>query len=105
MLVIKPNLHDALDVDVLAYAEKHPSFPHESTGDQSFDESQWESYHRLGEDFGRAMHESWLAQLPGWRSPARHGIRIAARLGSAKDTVSAAKAEPLWRRNVRAVNR
>ena len=102
LLVIKPNLHDALDVDVLAYAEKHSSFPHESTGDQSFDESQWESYHRLGEDFGRAMHESWLAQLPGWRSPARHGIRIAARLGSAKDTVSAAKAEPLWRRNVRA---
>ena len=101
LLVIKPNLHDALDVDVLAYAEKHSSFPHESTGDQSFDEAQWESYHRLGEDFGRALHESWLAQLPGWRTPARHGIRVAARLGS-RDTPAAAKAEPLWRRTVRA---
>ena len=101
LLVIKPNLHDALDVDVLAYAERHRSFPHESTGDQSFDEAQWESYHRLGEDFGRALHESWLTQLPGWRTPARHGIRVAARLGS-RDTSVAAKVEPQWRRNVRA---
>ena len=102
LLVIKPNLHDALDLDVLAYAEKHPSFPHESTGDQSFDEAQWESYHRLGEDFGRAMHESWMAQLPGWRTPARHGIRVAARLHSGKDVVDTAKTEPLWRRSARA---
>ena len=102
LLVIKPNLHDALDLDVLAYAEKHPSFPHESTGDQSFDEAQWESYQRLGEDFGRAMHESWMVQLPGWRTPARHGIRVAARLHSGKDVVDNAKTEPLWRRNARA---
>ena len=84
LLVIKPNLHDALDVDLLAYAQKHDAFPHESTGDQSFDEAQWESYHRLGEDFGRALHESWLAQLPGWRVPARHAIRVAARLAQAR---------------------
>jgi len=102
LLVIKPNLHDALDLDLLAYAEKHPSFPHESTGDQSFDEAQWESYQRLGEDFGRAMHESWMAQLPGWRAPARHGIRVAARLHSGKDVVETVKTEPLWRRNARA---
>src|SRR5690606_15715775 len=36
LLVIKPNLHDALDLDVLAYAKKHEQFPHESTSDQSF---------------------------------------------------------------------
>jgi hypothetical protein len=103
LLVIKPNLHDALDVDLLAYAQKHESFPHESTGDQSFDEAQWESYHRLGEDFGRALHESWLAQLPGWRSPARHGIRVAARLGAGKGAaLDAPRAEPLCRRGARA---
>ncbi len=102
LLVIKPNLHDALDVDLLAYAQRHDNFPHESTGDQSFDEAQWESYHRLGEDFGRAMHESWLAQLPGWRAPARHAIRVAARLGSGKGVADAPRAEPLWRRNARA---
>lgn len=102
LLVVKPNLHDALDVDLLAYAQKHPSFPHESTADQSFDEAQWESYHRLGEDFGRALHDSWLAQLPGWRSPARHPLKVAARLGAAKESAQANKSEPLWRRSARA---
>ena len=102
LLVVKPNLHDALDVDLLAYAQKHTSFPHESTADQSFDEAQWESYHRLGEDFGCALHDSWLAQLPGWRSPARHPLKVAARLGAAKDSAQATKSEPLWRRSARA---
>lgn len=104
LLVIKPNLHDALDVDVLAYARQHAAFPHESTRDQSFDEAQWESYHRLGEDFGRALHETWLAQLPGWRAPARHGLRVAARLRHAHEEGVAAvardgAASALWRRS------
>ncbi|MDB5849245.1 MAG: hypothetical protein JWP29_2997 [Rhodoferax sp.] len=101
LLVVKPNLHDALDVDLLGYAQKHESFPHESTGDQSFDEAQWESYHRLGEDFGRALHDDWLAQLPGWRSPAQHNIRISARLSGIKGG-DAPRTEPLWRRGARA---
>ncbi len=107
LLVVKPNLHDELDVDVLAYARKHIDFPHESTGDQSFDEAQWESYHRLGEDFGRALHDNWLAQLPGWRRPARHGLKVAARLRHAVEPGVAAgapklSAEPLWKRSARA---
>ncbi len=102
LLVIKPNLHDALDMDLLAYARNHAGFPHESTGDQSFDEAQWESYHRLGEDIGRAMREDWLTQLPGWREPARHSIRIAARLVAPTQVADTARNEPLWRRNVRA---
>ncbi|MEO7940646.1 MAG: hypothetical protein ABIR55_18640 [Burkholderiaceae bacterium] len=102
LLVVKPNLHDALDLDLLAYAHNHPAFPHDATGDQSFDEAQWESYHRLGEDFGRVLREDWLAQLPGWRKPAQHQMRIAARLLPAKDTSAEVKPEPLWRRHARA---
>nr|WP_315233528.1 hypothetical protein [uncultured Albidiferax sp.] len=101
LLVVKPNLHDALDVDVLAYAQKHSTFPHESTSDQSFDEAQWESYHRLGEDFGRALTDTWLTLLPGWSRPAHHSLAVAARLGGAKPA-EAAKTEPLWRRGARA---
>ncbi len=101
LLVVKPNMHDALDVDLLAYKQKHPSFPHESTADQSFDEAQWESYHRLGEDFGRALSDEWLSLLPGWRSPAHHGIQVAARLSGAKPSESKST-EPLWRRGARA---
>lgn len=102
LLVVKPNLHNALAVDVLAYAQKHEGFPHESTGDQSFDEAQWESYHRLGEDFGLAMSEAWLAQLPGWRSPAHHDIQVAARLRDAKNAPDKGQAAPWWRRTARA---
>jgi hypothetical protein len=102
LLVVKPNLHDALDLDLLSYARKHPSFPHESTSDQSFDEAQWESYHRLGEDFGRAMCPAWLARLPGWHQPAQHALRVSARLGPAAREAETQRNEPLWRRNVRA---
>jgi hypothetical protein len=34
--------------DVLEYAARHPSFPHQSTVDQFFDEAQFESYRALG---------------------------------------------------------
>jgi predicted acylesterase/phospholipase RssA len=102
LLVVKPNLHDALDLDLLAYAQRHPTFPHESTGDQSFDEAQWESYHRLGEDFGRATTLPWLAGLPGWTRPCAHPAMIAARLRGNTAAPAATTAEPLWRRTARA---
>ena len=35
--------------DVLSYHTQHPVFPHDSTADQFFDETQFESYRRLGE--------------------------------------------------------
>lgn len=101
LVVIKPNLHNALDVDVLSYAERNPTFPHEATSDQFFDEAQWESYHRLGEDIGQALTETWLAQLPGWRHRARHAVRVSARLNPAIAGQPAAP-EPLWRRGPRA---
>lgn len=101
MVVIKPNLHNALDVDVLSYAERNPTFPHEATSDQFFDEAQWESYHRLGEDIGQAITETWLAQLPGWRHRARHAVRVSARLNHVAPPQQAAS-EPLWRRAPRA---
>jgi hypothetical protein len=33
---------------VYSYAQQYPQFPHQSTGDQFFDESQFESYRALG---------------------------------------------------------
>lgn len=100
LLVIKPNLHSALDVDVLAYAQRHADFPHESTGDQSFDEAQWESYHRLGEDAGAALQPAWLDRLPGWSQRITLDLEHPARLrrpGRAAPA-SLAAPEPAWRR-------
>lgn len=48
LLVVKPNLCDALPVDLLNFAADNQSFPQQTTGDQFFDEAQWESYYQLG---------------------------------------------------------
>jgi hypothetical protein len=48
LLYVKPSVFDADPVDVRNYREANPEFPHESTGDQFFSESQFESYRALG---------------------------------------------------------
>jgi hypothetical protein len=48
LIYIKPGLYGGEPQDVLNYAATHPDFPHESTADQWFNESQFESYRRLG---------------------------------------------------------
>lgn len=52
---IKPSLLGSEPADVLHYAREHPAFPQEGTGDQYFDEAQWESYRRLGEHIGAGI--------------------------------------------------
>ncbi|MGE3509517.1 MAG: patatin-like phospholipase family protein [Vicinamibacterales bacterium] len=48
LLYLKSSLTGDEPADVLRYASMHPAFPHESTADQFFDESQFESYRALG---------------------------------------------------------
>jgi hypothetical protein len=49
ILYLKPSYFGQdLPVDVVSYAAASKTFPHESTGDQFFSESQFESYRRLG---------------------------------------------------------
>jgi hypothetical protein len=51
LVYVKASFHnDAESAGVKAYANAHPSFPHESTTDQFFTESQFESYRALGYD-------------------------------------------------------
>jgi hypothetical protein len=45
---VKPRVPDAMPQDVDGYALAHPSFPHEPTSNQFFNEAQWESYRALG---------------------------------------------------------
>ncbi len=49
LLYFKPVLTGDEPPDVLQYGTRNAAFPHESTGDQFYDEAQWESYRRLGE--------------------------------------------------------
>jgi hypothetical protein len=51
LVYLKASTHadDRLPADVHSYSRAHPAFPHESTADQWFSESQFESYRKLGE--------------------------------------------------------
>ncbi len=49
LLYIKATLTGDEPQDVTTYAKTHHSFPHETTADQWFDETQFESYRALGE--------------------------------------------------------
>ena len=48
LIYIKPSLNGNEPADVQHYAAANPLFPHQPTSDQFFDESQFESYRRLG---------------------------------------------------------
>ena len=48
LIYIKTSLTGNEPEDVLNYAAQNPGFPHQPTSDQWFDESQFESYRRLG---------------------------------------------------------
>jgi hypothetical protein len=49
LLYLKAHRLPDMPADVMAYAAANAAFPHESTGNQFFTESQFESYRRLGE--------------------------------------------------------
>src|SRR5260370_7527732 len=52
LVYIKSALSGDEAADVLSYHTEMPAFPHQSTADQWFDESQFESYRKLGYHVG-----------------------------------------------------
>jgi hypothetical protein len=68
LVVIKPTLASFLPVDVQLYGRDNTAFPQQSTADQFFDEAQWESYRRLGYEFGLRLFAAWdaLAEDAQW---------------------------------------
>jgi hypothetical protein len=49
LIYLKPSYPPYMAMDIRAYGSLHDAFPHESTVDQFFTESQFESYRQLGE--------------------------------------------------------
>ncbi|MCZ6759350.1 MAG: patatin-like phospholipase family protein [Gemmatimonadetes bacterium] len=49
IIYLKPSINTRVPTDVLRYAARTDQFPHESTADQWFGESQFESYRALGQ--------------------------------------------------------
>jgi hypothetical protein len=57
LLYIKSSLTSDEPTDVLSYAAQNKDFPNQSTADQWFDESQFESYRALGEHIIQSLFE------------------------------------------------
>lgn len=55
LLYLKPHLPYGTPPDILAYKAAHSSFPHETTANQFFTESQFESYRHLGYFLGMRL--------------------------------------------------
>jgi hypothetical protein len=50
LIYLKASMTGQEDTAVLQYKATHPTFPHETTGDQFYGEDQFESYRQLGRD-------------------------------------------------------
>ena len=66
LLYLKASWLRDLPIEVQAYGDRHSDFPHETTLDQSFSESQFESYRALGREQTERMLKS--VKDPGFAS-------------------------------------
>lgn len=64
------------------YRREHPAFPHESTAQQLFGESQWEAYRALGEHVGGELFAPVLVGDSAPQDAHAWVKRLASRLGS-----------------------
>ncbi|WNG14666.1 patatin-like phospholipase family protein [Cystobacter fuscus] len=67
LLLIKPSLLGNEPPDLLQYKTRNAAFPHETTGDQFYDEAQWEAYRRLGEHAALTIFQSVRGELESGR--------------------------------------
>jgi hypothetical protein len=87
VLYIKAAYHKAVvhNAGVRSYAIAHPDFPHQSTGDQFFSESQFESYRALGFEITDDILTRGAAALVNPANPTLRGIVAALRDSAVKN--------------------
>ncbi|MFL6657045.1 MAG: patatin-like phospholipase family protein [Massilia sp.] len=80
LICIKPTLCAERDepVDIHEFGARNASFPHQTTADQFFNESQFESYRLLGKHIGEACLRQTAQHLPPAVSAPRRERQIAA---------------------------
>jgi Patatin-like phospholipase len=94
LLYIKPSYFGELPVDVRSYAEVSKTFPHESTADQFFSESQFESYRRLGFHFTSALGPDFDARAHPGDAVERFFDAVETSIQEARTAEEAKPAEP-----------
>ena len=71
LLVLKSSVMGNEAAPILNYRHEHADFPHQTTGDQFFDDDQFESYRALGETVAHSALKdvapgAWDTAAPGW---------------------------------------
>lgn len=74
LLYIKPSLLGSECADVLNYRKANLDFPHQSTADQWFDETQFESYRTLGHHIGSTVLRNAAATATD--KDGRHSVKV-----------------------------
>ena len=69
LIYVKASVTGDEAIDVLEYRRRCPGFPHQSTADQSFDESQFESYRMLGLHIAGVTMSPWPTGATGFNGP------------------------------------
>jgi hypothetical protein len=109
LIYIKPALCEDEPIDIYNYARTSAGFPHESTNDQWFSESQFESYRMLGSHIiDQLCGEDWQQHAETWTGSAldlfhaqvRKYQALGARSMSAADGKAALEAMPVRSGNV-----
>lgn len=65
LVYVKSSLTRDIPLDVRQYKDTHPTFPHESTADQWFDEEQFEAYRHLGQFIAERLFDVLLLRHGG----------------------------------------
>jgi hypothetical protein len=63
LIYLKASLTGDEPTDLLSYNAREPLFPHQSTADQWFDESQFESYRKLGYHIAKTTFEASVSAV------------------------------------------
>ncbi|HEX7957422.1 MAG TPA: hypothetical protein VF508_10795, partial [Pyrinomonadaceae bacterium] len=75
LIYVKPTVYGRKEPrDVLEYREGNPTFPHQSTADQFFDEPQFESHRMLGFHIFEGMLRDDAVTSPHVPAPPPAGV-------------------------------
>jgi predicted acylesterase/phospholipase RssA len=78
LIYLKPTyFYEKAPIDVRSYGKVNSTFPHETTLDQWFGESQFESYRRLGEFLMSKLYDEQLPKMPALASDGASGHTLA----------------------------
>jgi len=95
LLYIKPALHWTEPVGIGSYAAAHQAFPHETTTDQWFTESQFESYRSLGFEIARNILDRPFQERKDIPLPGQAGMTLRQFIARLPETTRAAESAGL----------